>query len=126
MTRTISKKLTRKNLTRGQLERTLSQKLQKLYADYLNHATDQVRCTLLNGSLTIIVENALTQPEQILLEQKKKPELVEQIRSNLDDAIKPEMISLVEEILGKKVIDAMGDTTLETGRTGIIFILSED
>jgi len=71
------------------------------------------------------VENALTQPEQILLKQKGNPDLVERVRSDLDAAIRPEMVELVEEILGKKVVDLMGDTTLKTGRTGVIFILSD-
>lgn len=116
---------TSKNTTRGQLERQLSQQFQKLYFDYLNHSTGRVSCKLFNNSLTVIVENALTQPEQILLKQKGNPDLVERVRSDLDAAIRPEMVELVEEILGKKVVDLMGDTTLKTGRTGVIFILSD-
>lgn len=116
---------TSKHLTRGQLERTLSQQLQKLYYDSLDHATGRVSCRIFSDNLTVIVENALTQPEQILLQRKERTDLVEQIRSELDDVMRPGMIDLVEGILGKRVVDLMSDTTIQTGRTGIIFILSD-
>ena len=118
MTSTTSKKP-----TRGQLERTLSQQFQKLYREHLNHSTGKVTCQLFDDKLTIIVEDSLTQPEQLLLEESKS-EIVEQMRSDLDDAIRPKIIDLVEEILGQKVIDLMSDTTLKTGRSGVVIILS--
>ena len=118
MTSTTSKKP-----TRGQLERTLSQQFQKLYREHLNHSAGKVTCQLFDDKLTIIVEDSLTQPEQLLLEESKS-EIVEQMRSDLDDAIRPKIIDLVEEILGQKVIDLMSDTTLQTGRSGVVIILS--
>jgi uncharacterized protein YbcI len=110
--------------TRGQQERTLSQQIQKLYRDYLNHATGKVSCQLDKNKLVVVIEDALTQPEKLLLEKQSDEELVEQVRSDLDVAIRPKMVSLVEEILGREVTDLISDTTLDTGRSGIIIILS--
>ncbi|MEO1295182.1 MAG: DUF2294 domain-containing protein [Cyanobacteria bacterium J06636_16] len=115
-----------KTPTRGQLERTLSQQIQKLYREHLDHATGKVSCQLSKDKLVVIIEDALTQPEQLLLERQSDQELVEQVRSDLDAAIQPGMVSLVEEILSRKVSDLISDTTLNTGRSGIIVILAEE
>jgi uncharacterized protein YbcI len=111
--------------TRGQLERSLSQQIQKLYREELGHSTGKVICQLRDDQLTIIIESSLTQPEKLLL-QEFEPERVEQLRSDLDDVVRPKLISLVEESLHRAVVDLMSDTTLETGRTGFVVILSEE
>jgi len=110
--------------TRGQLERSLSQRLQKLYREYLGHSTGKVSCQLSDDKLTIVVESSLTQPEQLLL-QEADAQKVEQIRAELDNAFRPKLIALVEEVLSLEVIDLMSDTTLETERTGFVIILSD-
>lgn len=121
MTGTTSNKL-----TRGQLERTLSQQFQKLYRQHLGHVVGKVSCQLLSDKLTIVIEDSLTQPEQLLLERKEDLDLVEQVRSDLDDALRPSIIDSVEVTLGRKVTDVISDTTLETGRTGVIIILTAE
>ncbi|MGF1570589.1 MAG: DUF2294 domain-containing protein [Nodosilinea sp.] len=111
--------------TRGQLERTLSQQFQKLYREHLGHSTGKVCCELSENRLTIIVEDSLTQPEKLLLE-KSDSKLTEQVRDDLDEAIRPEIIKLVEGVLDQKVADIMSDTTLETGRTGVMVVLADE
>lgn len=111
--------------TRGQLERSLSQQLQKLYREHLGHSTGKVTCQLSSDKLTIVIEASLTQPEQLLL-QESDAQRVEQLRADLDGALRPKLIELVEEVLNLSVIDLMSDTTLETGRTGFVIILSDD
>jgi uncharacterized protein YbcI len=112
------------NVTRGQLERTISQQFQKLYRNQLGHATGKVSCRLFDNKLTIIVEDALTQPEQLLL-QNGSSQQVEELHSDLAKLVRPRLVDLVETILGLEVIDLMGDTTLETGRTGLVIVLSD-
>lgn len=110
--------------TRGQLERSLSQSLQKLYREHLGHSTGKVTCQLSDDKLTIVIESSLTQPEQLLL-QESDAQKVEQLRAELDNAIRPKLVGLVEEILDLQVVDLMSDTTLATGRTGFVIILSD-
>jgi len=69
------------------------------------------------------MENSITPAEQLLVDQGQE-ELAEQVRSGLDDAIEPKLKALIEEILEVKVLDLMGDATLETGRSGIVIVLS--
>ncbi len=110
--------------TRGQIERTLSQRIQNLYKEQLDHQTGKVTCQLFADKLAIIVENSFTQPEQ-LLAQTGQNELVKNIREDLDEAIRPHVKDLIEAILRVQVLDIMSDATLETGRTGIIAVLDQ-
>ena len=108
--------------TRGQLERLLSQGLQALYREQLGHQPGKVTCQLFDEKLAIIVENSITPPEQ-LLANTGQTELAEQVRSDLDKAIQPQLKALIEEVLGVAVLDLLSDATIETGRTGIIAVL---
>jgi uncharacterized protein YbcI len=108
--------------TRGQLERTLSQRLQALYREQLGHQPGKITCQLFDEKVAIILENSITQPEQVLADRGQS-ELAEQVRSQLDEAIQPQLKELIEEVLGVPVLDLLSDATLETGRTGVIAVL---
>lgn len=108
--------------TRGQIERLLSQRLQAFYREQLGHQPSKVTCQLFDEKLAIVVENSITQPEQLLADNGKA-ELAEKVRSDLDKALKPQLQTLIEEVLGVPVLDLLSDATLETGRTGIIAVL---
>jgi uncharacterized protein YbcI len=107
--------------TAGQLERTLSQRIQTLYRNQLGHQPSKVSCQLLDEKVAIVLENSVTRPEQILSESDQS--LAEQVRHDLDHAIHPQLIDLIQEILNVKVLDLLSDTTLATGRSGMIGIL---
>jgi uncharacterized protein YbcI len=108
--------------TRGQLERTLSQRVQALYRNQLGHQPSQVTCQIFDQKIAIVLEDALTQPEQVLVESGRE-ELAEQVRSDLDAAIEPQLKQVIEEVVGVSVIELLSDAKLDTGRSGIIAIL---
>ncbi|MGK7950105.1 MAG: DUF2294 domain-containing protein [Xenococcaceae cyanobacterium] len=110
--------------TRGELERQLSQKIQAFYRRQLGHQPSKVTCQLFDSKLAVIIEDSITNAEQILVEEGKN-DLAEKVRSNLDDAIQPELKQLIEEITKVTVLDMLSDATLVTGRTGIIVVLSD-
>jgi uncharacterized protein YbcI len=115
---------TTSNPTRGQIQRTLAQRIQALYREQLGHQPTKVTCQLSDSNLTIILENSITQPEQ-LLAQTGRQELAEQVRSDLDEAIQPQLKTLIENILNVQVVELFSDATLKTGRTGIIALLTD-
>lgn len=110
--------------TRGQLERNLSQRIQSFYANQLGHRPTKVTCQLFDAKLAIVIEDSITQPEQLLIDQGQE-KLAEQVRSGLDEAIEPQLKALIEEVLEVNVLDVLSDVTLNTGRGGIIAILSD-
>lgn len=111
------------NPTRGQVERTLSQRIQALYRTQLGHQPSKVTCQIFDTKVAIVLEDAITPPEQLLVNSGQE-RLAEQVRSDLDKAIQPQLKALIEEVVGVPVIDLLSDATLETGRTGTIAVLA--
>ena len=109
--------------TRGQLERTLSQRIQALYRDQLGHQPSQITCQIFDEKIAIILENAITAPEQLLANSGQE-ELAEQVRTDLEKALEPQLKALIEEVVGVSVIDLLSDAKLDTGRTGTIAVLA--
>lgn len=109
--------------TRGQLERKLSQEIQSLYRRHLGHQPSKVTCQIFDAKLAVIIEDSITNAEQILIEEGKK-KLAEEVRSNLDNSIQPELRQLIENIAEVQIVDLLSDATLDTGRTGIIAVLN--
>ncbi|MGB3204912.1 MAG: DUF2294 domain-containing protein [Crinalium sp.] len=112
------------SVTRGQLERTLSQSIQALYRNELGHQPSKITCQIFDSKIAIILENSLTKPEQLLAENGKE-DLAEQLRSDLEEVIQPQIKALIEEIVGIDVIDLLSDSKLDTGRSGTIAVLAD-
>lgn len=110
--------------TRGQLERTLSQRLQALYRTQTGHRLEEVVCQIFDQRIAIVLENSITQVEQLLASDGKS-DLAEEVRSKLNEAIEPQVKQLIEEVLGVTVVDLLSDAKFETERTGMIAVLAE-
>jgi uncharacterized protein YbcI len=110
--------------TRGQVERTLSQRIQALYRTQLEHQPSRVVCQIFDDKVAIILEDSITQPEQLLVSQGQE-ELAEKVRAGLDEALQPQLKSLIEEVVGVAVIDLLSNAKLDTGRAATIAILAE-
>ncbi|MEH2116454.1 DUF2294 domain-containing protein [Nostoc sp.] len=108
----------------GQLERELSQWIIKFYDDRIGKPPSQIICHFFDTEIVISLENSVTQAEQTLL-KGGYDNLAEQVRLYLEKIIKPELKSLIEEIIGKSVLDLTINTNLATGRTGIIVVFNQ-
>ncbi|MBW4459769.1 MAG: DUF2294 domain-containing protein [Nodosilinea sp. WJT8-NPBG4] len=109
--------------TAGQIQRHLTQQFQRLYREQLNHAIGKITCQLIDEKLLLVFEDSVTKPEQLLVETGDTA-LAEQVRADLVTALRPQIIEITEQALDRKVVDILTDATLETGRTGIVMILS--
>ncbi|MEH1925148.1 DUF2294 domain-containing protein [Nostoc sp.] len=108
----------------GELERELSQQIIKFYNDRIGKPPSQIICHFFDTEIVISLENSVTQTEKTLL-KGGYDNLAEQVRLYLEKIIKPELKSLIEEIIGKPVLDLMIKTNLATGRTGIIVVFNQ-
>lgn len=110
-------------LAHGQLEQSLSQKVMLLYLTQLGHEPNKVSCQLVDKTLTIIIEDSITRPEQLLAKSGKR-ELAEQVRSNIHQALGLHLKSLIEEVVKIPVVDLFSDSAFETSRTSIVAVLA--
>lgn len=110
--------------TRGQIERTLSQRIQALYRNQLEHQPSRVSCQIFDEKVAIILEDSITQPEQLLVNSGQE-DLAQEVRSEIDEALKPQIKDLIEEIVGVPVVDLLSNAKLDTGRTATVAILAE-
>lgn len=109
--------------TQGQLQRQLSQQFQRLYRQQLNHCSGKITCQLVEEKVMLVIENSVTKPEQLLVDHGEA-ELAEQVREDIVSALRPHIVELIESSLNREVVDILTDGNLDTGRTGIVVILS--
>lgn len=107
----------------SQLEQSLAQRIQVLYLTQVGHKPNQVSCQLLDRTLTITIENPVTQPERLLVESGKQ-QLAEVVRSNIHKAFQPQLKALIEEVFGVRVIELLGNSNLHTCRSVVMAVLA--
>lgn len=110
--------------TRGQLERELSQRILAWYLANLGHQPGKVSCQVFDGQVAILIEGAITQPEQLLV-NSGKDKLAERVRSNIDKAIQRQLKQLIEEVMGLPVKDLLIESAIQTGRMSTVAVLGE-
>lgn len=109
--------------TIGQLERTISQKVRALYRNQFGHQPSKVECHLVGNKIILSLEDVITPLEKLLAEAQSS-NLVIQIRSFIDDIIKPKLQELIEEISQVNVVNCLYDTEINSGCAGAIVILA--
>lgn len=109
--------------TVGQLERTISQQVRALYRDQFGHQPSKVECHLMGNKVILSLEDVITPLEKLLVEAQSSG-LVVQIRSFIDDTIKPKLQELIEEISQVNVLNCLYDTEISSGCAGAIVILA--
>ncbi len=110
-------------LTHRQLEHSLSQRVRGLYFTYLGHQPNKVSCQLVDKTLTIIVEDSITLPEQ-LLNNSGQENLAQQVRSNLQKVVELHLKSAIEEVYATTVIDLFSNSAFDTRRTSVVAVLA--
>ena len=109
--------------TAGQLERIISQQVRALYRQQFGHQPSKVECHLMGNKIILSLEDVITPLEKLLVEAQSS-NLVAQIRSFIDDTIKPKLQQLIEEISQVNVINCLYDTEINSGCAGAIVILA--
>lgn len=112
------------NPTRGQIERTLSQRLQALYRERTGHRPGKVTCQFFDEKLAIILEQIATPIERFLIE-KEQLDFAQKLRLELESVMQSEVIRLIEEIAETSVVSLLSDTDLACDCSGFIAILKD-
>jgi len=110
--------------TQEQFEQQLLESIQDIYLKTLGHQPQQISCKLVDKNLTVIIEDSLTQPEQLLIDNGKQ-ELAQQVRTNIHLAFEPYLKSTIEDVTAIPLTDIISKSSLATGRTSIVAIFSQ-
>lgn len=110
--------------TRGQIERTIGQKLQALYRERTGQRPEKVTCQFFDEKLAIVLEQISTPAERFLIEAGQQ-EIAQLFRSELENQMKAETIALIEEAATATVVDVLSSTNLQAGVSALVAILKE-
>lgn len=111
-------------LTRGEMERNLSQSVQAFYRNQLGCKTDKVSCHIINEQVAIAIYNPITHVEKFLNTPGDR-DFIQDLRDRIDTIVKNELLSVMETILGVQVVALTIDTTLDNNLTGIVALLAK-
>jgi len=100
---------------------SIRQCIRNLYLDQLGHAPGEIDCYRYGNQMTITIADATTLPERLLLRNDHLP-LVKQIRAAIDAVLKPQLLSLVEEVTQVDVQDVLTMMHFETGTIHVIVL----
>lgn len=115
----------RKLPTCGEIERDLSQKIQKLYREQLGHCPRKVTCKLFDNRLAIIIEDSLITLQKTLIEEDDQSEIARHVSLAVDNVIKSRLKIAIEEVLEIEVYDILFDSSLKSHSAGAIVTLSQ-
>ncbi|MEL6160824.1 MAG: Na-translocating system protein MpsC family protein [Cyanobacteria bacterium J06554_11] len=108
--------------TVGQLMRTVSQKLLRLYREQLNHTPKDITCYLFSNKLVVWVDGGITDVEKRLVEAGS--ERLSAAREALNNLLKPKIARVVEGCTDVGVVTLMMDTCYEQNCTVIVVLLA--
>lgn len=112
-------------LTNRQAESTLSDQIGILYWSQLGQQPRKITCQVFEDKLAIFLEDALTQPEQLLLAQGQVG-LVRQIRDCLHEILQPRLKALISEVMTVTVSDLLVATQLDSGHVSFMAVLAPE
>ena len=115
----------RKLPTSGQIERDLSQKIQKLYREQLGHSPRKVICKLFDNRLAVVIEDSMTILQKTLIEENNQKETAKYINLAIDNVIKSKLKIAIEEVLEIEVYDILFDSSLKSQQAGAVVILTQ-
>ncbi|MGB3757818.1 MAG: Na-translocating system protein MpsC family protein [Rivularia sp. (in: cyanobacteria)] len=101
------------------LEQILVERILSLFIDKLGHQPEDVYCRLLDNKLTIVIENAITKPEKLLIAAGYH-EIVEKARNSIEKILRPEFQKIIEEVTNCQVSNILFATHLDTNYVSII------
>ncbi len=103
----------------------LVERIQSLFINKLGHQPLDIYCRFLDNKLTIVIENAITKPE-ILLMAAGYQEIVEKARSSIEKILRPEFKQIIEEVTNSQVSNILFATHLDTNYVSIIALFADN
>lgn len=102
----------------------LGARVQAVYAEQLHHQPQIIGSNIFDRQLAVMLEDAVTKPEQLLIDHGHVA-LARQVRDSINDILYPKLSHVIEEVLGVAVVYLLVATQLETGFTSVTAVLNK-
>ena len=107
------------------IEHILAERIQSLFIDQLGHQPEDIYCRFLDNKLTIVIENAITKPEKLLIAAGYQ-DIVKKARGSIEEILQPEFKKIIEEISNSQVSNILFATHLDTNYVSIIALFADN
>ena len=107
------------------LEKILAERIRSLFIEQLGHQPKDVYCRFLDNKLTIVIENAITKPEKLLIASGYE-DIVKEARGSIEKILQPQFKQIIEEITSTEVNNILFATHLDTEYVSIIALFAQN
>ncbi|MEM6402165.1 MAG: DUF2294 domain-containing protein [Cyanobacteria bacterium P01_A01_bin.84] len=107
------------------LEKILAERIRSLFIEQLGHQPKDVYCRFLDNKLTIVIENAITKPEKLLIASGYE-DIVKEARGSIEKILQPQFKQIIEEITSTEVSNILFATHLDTEYVSIIALFAQN
>jgi uncharacterized protein YbcI len=114
--------------TQDAIEIAISEDMSRFEQEFMGRGSKNVRAHLIDDLVVIRLKGVLTAAEQHLVKTlpvEKGRDLLKQVRTHLMETARPNMVAMIQEITGAKVVSMHHDISTLTGEEIVLFTLAE-
>jgi uncharacterized protein YbcI len=114
--------------TQGEMEAAIGDGIARFEQEYMGRGPKDIRAHVLNDLIVVRLQGVLTAAEQHLvssLPAEKGRDLLKQVRTQLMEAARSVMETMIEHATGVKVLSLHHDISTATGEEIVVFTLAE-
>ena len=114
--------------TQGEIEAAICAVMSRFEQEYMGRGPKDVRAHLIGDLLVVRLQGVLTAAEQHLVQSLPSTngrDLLKQVRTQLIEAARPVMTTMVQEVTGVKVLSLHHDISTVTGEEIVVFTLAD-
>ncbi|MEM7714704.1 MAG: Na-translocating system protein MpsC family protein [Cyanobacteria bacterium P01_A01_bin.68] len=101
------------------LEQTLSERIKFIFHQQLGHQFQEIHCNLLENQLVIVIKQALTKPELLLIKNGHES-IAKEVRNSIEEILRPQLKKIIEEITEKETTEILFSTHLDSNCLSLI------
>ena len=105
------------------IEQVISQNIYSLLWTQLKHKPSEIHCKLYENQLTVIIKNALTKPEQLLI-LNGYVEVANEVRKSIEQILEPHLKKIIEEVIGVKISELLFATHPQSDYISLIALMT--
>ncbi len=106
-------------ITSNHVEKSLSQQIKSIFHKQLGHRIDEIHCNFLDNKLVIVIQEALTKPELLLIKNGHET-IAKEVRSSIEEILRPQLKNLIEEVTEIEITQILFASHLDANCVSLI------